>query len=140
MSVQSYQLHSDSLAIRTASDGKRHPVTIPSGTTVTALDGPIGARRLLEVEWHGEKMLMFTDDFQDHGQSQSESGGPEQALIEHSLELARSNEELERFAFAVAHDLRAPLRSIQTMTQLFLERNAGTLNEESAHLLDFVVS
>jgi light-regulated signal transduction histidine kinase (bacteriophytochrome) len=54
--------------------------------------------------------------------------------------LARSNEELERFAFAVAHDLRAPLRSIETMTQLFLERNTGTLDGESTNLLDFVVS
>ena len=152
MSVQSYQLHSDSLAIRTANDGKRHAVTIPSGTKLTLLDAPLGIRRLVEVEWNGEKVLMFTDDFQDHGQS-SESrangsgatgdpqpDGPEQALIEHSLELARSNEELERFAFAVAHDLRAPLRSIEAMTQLFLKRNAGTLNEESAQLLDFVVS
>ena len=152
MSVQSYQLHSDSLAIRTSRDGKRHPVTIPSGTTLTALDASLGARRLIEVVWNGEKVSMFTDDFQDHGQSPPESrtngngaagtnqpDGPEQALIELSLELIRSNEELERFAFAVAHDLRAPLRSIGTMTQLFLERNAGNLNEESAQLLDFVV-
>jgi light-regulated signal transduction histidine kinase (bacteriophytochrome) len=152
MSVQSYQLHSDSLAIRTANDGKRHAVSIPSGTRLTLLDAPFGVRRLIEVVWNGEKVLMFTDDFQDHGQSPPESrtngngatgtiqpDGPEQALIELSLALARSNEELERFAFAVAHDLRAPLRSIETMTQLFLERNAGTLNEESAQLLDFVV-
>ncbi len=127
--------------------------TIPSGTTLTALDASLGARRLIEVVWNGEKVLMFTDDFQDHVQSPPEShtngngaagtnqpDGPEQALIELSLELIRSNEELERFAFAVAHDLRAPLRSIGTMTQLFLERSAGTLNEESAQLLDFVVS
>jgi len=153
MSVQSYQLHSDSLAIRTANDGKRHAVTIPSGTTLTALDAPLGVRRLIEAVWNGEKVLMFTDDFQDHGQSPPESrtngngaagtkqpDGPEQALIELSLELARSNEELERFAFAVAHDLRAPLRSIETMTQLFLKLNAGTLDEESAQLLDFVVN
>jgi signal transduction histidine kinase len=153
MSVQSYQLQSDSLAIRTANDGKRHAVTIPSGTRLGLLDAPLGARRLIEVVWNSEKVLMFTDDFQEDGQSPPESrtngngttratqpDGIEQALIEHSLELARSNEELERFAFAVAHDLRAPLRSIETVTQLFLKRNAGTLHEESAQLLDFVVS
>ena len=49
MSVQSYQLHSDSLAIRTANDGKRHAVTIPSGTRLTLLDAPLGIRRLVEV-------------------------------------------------------------------------------------------
>ena len=61
-------------------------------------------------------------------------------LIVHSLDLARSNEELERFTFAVAHDLQEPLRSIEGMTQLFLERNKSKLDTDSAHLLDFVVS
>jgi light-regulated signal transduction histidine kinase (bacteriophytochrome) len=65
---------------------------------------------------------------------------PEQVSIEHSLDLARSNEELERFAFTVAHDLQEPLRSIEAMTQLFMERNKSKLDTDSAHLLDFVVS
>ena len=62
------------------------------------------------------------------------------AAEERSRELTRSNEELQRFAYAVSHDLQEPLRSIQTFTQLFLRRNRGLLDEESSHWLDFVVS
>ena len=53
--------------------------------------------------------------------------------------LRRSNEDLERFSFMVAHDLLEPLRSVQAMTQLFLKRSEHSLDAESAKLLEFVV-
>ena len=56
--------------------------------------------------------------------------GLEQALIEHSMDLAESNHELERFAFVAAHDLREPLRSIRGMADSFLERNGSTLDKD----------
>ena len=132
----SYRLQSDSLAIRTTSDGKRHTITVPSGTTVAIVEGPIGGRRLVEVDWDGEKVLIFADDLQHsedsffsdertlrRGVGSNETDGREQALIEHSMDLAKSNQELERFAFVAAHDLQEPLRSIQAVTELVLERN-----------------
>jgi PAS domain S-box-containing protein len=64
----------------------------------------------------------------------------DQALAKRSEQLVRSNKELERFAYAVSHDLQEPLRGITAMTELFLERTRGALNEDSAHLLDFVLS
>jgi PAS domain S-box-containing protein len=64
----------------------------------------------------------------------------EEALRTRSEELKRSNQELERFAYTVAHDLQAPLRAVETMMQLFLKRTRGELNAESANLLDLVVS
>jgi two-component system, chemotaxis family, sensor kinase Cph1 len=137
-----YQLQSDTLAIRTGRNGTLLAITVRSGATVIALDDAVGLKRLVDVEWNGEKMLMFADDLQDNRMSDPFIGRrePEQMLIEHSLDLARSNEELERFTFAVAHDLREPLRSIEATTQLFLERNKSKLDTDSAHLLDFVVN
>src|SRR6266404_9671209 len=64
----------------------------------------------------------------------------EQAVAERSEQLTRSNKDLEQFAYAVSHDLQQPLRGITTMTELFLKRTRGTVDEESAHLLDFVLS
>jgi light-regulated signal transduction histidine kinase (bacteriophytochrome) len=136
------RLLSVTLAIRTGWYGTLLAIIIRSGATVIALDDAVGLKRLVDVEWNGEKMLMFADDLQGNRIFDPSVGRrePEQVLIEHSLDLARSNEELERFAFAVAHDLREPLRSIEAMTQLFLERNKRKLDTDSAHLLDFVVN
>jgi signal transduction histidine kinase len=54
-------------------------------------------------------------------------------------ELTRSNEELQRFAHSVAHDLQEPLRAIRSFTELFLNSNRRGMEQESVRLLDFVV-
>lgn len=49
---------------------------------------------------------------------------------ENSRELRRSNEELERFAYAAAHDMRTPLRSIESLAQWTLEDEHDVLSED----------
>lgn len=48
----------------------------------------------------------------------------QQALAHSNQALEQSNEELDRFAYIASHDLRAPLRTIDAMTQ-FLEEDIG---------------
>lgn len=54
--------------------------------------------------------------------------------------MRRSNEELEQFAFVVSHDLRAPLRMVNSFAGLLERTLAPTLDEESKEYLGFVRS
>ena len=51
-------------------------------------------------------------------------------LADHSEALSRSNKELQRFAYGVAHDLQSPLRTISTMSGFCLERNRKTFDRD----------
>lgn len=59
-------------------------------------------------------------------------------VLERSRQLTQSNQELERFAYSVAHDLQEPLRGIRMFTELFRQKNGQKLDEESARWLGFV--
>jgi signal transduction histidine kinase len=54
-------------------------------------------------------------------------------------ELARSNTDLQRFAYIAAHDLQEPLRTIVSFSQLLTLRYRTSLSGEAQQLLDFIV-
>src|SRR5580704_1126197 len=55
----------------------------------------------------------------------------ERRVIERTEELAAANQELEAFTYSVAHDLQAPLRNIQSYSEL-LDDEFGTLLPDEA--------
>jgi signal transduction histidine kinase len=57
-----------------------------------------------------------------------------------SKALAQANEELQRFAYALAHDLSTPLRGISALTELLVHRNMETLDESSKECAQMIVN
>ena len=61
------------------------------------------------------------------------------ALVERTLELERSNRELEEFAYIASHDLSAPLRVIAGYLELFLHRHGDVVDDPARLLLGSAV-
>lgn len=59
----------------------------------------------------------------------------EQRVTERTLQLESANRELEAFAHAVSHDLRAPLRSMSGFSQILYDTAPPGLDEKSRHYL-----
>ncbi len=60
----------------------------------------------------------------------------ERRVLERTAELTAANQEPESFAYAVSHDLRAPLRALNGFSQALIEDYGGQLQGEARDYLD----
>ena len=61
-----------------------------------------------------------------------------EALERHARDLARSNEELEQFAYVASHDLQEPLRKIRAFGALLADEKRESLDDEGQKYIDFM--
>jgi PAS domain S-box-containing protein len=64
----------------------------------------------------------------------------EQRVVDRTAQLEAANKELEAFSYSVSHDLRAPLRAIDSFSRIVLEEYANQLDAEASRLLNIVRS
>lgn len=63
----------------------------------------------------------------------------EQALAKEAARFARSNEELQQFAYVASHDLQEPLRMVTSYLQLIERRYTSQLDDDGREFMHFAV-
>ncbi|HET6516280.1 MAG TPA: ATP-binding protein [Thermodesulfovibrionales bacterium] len=89
--------------------------------------------RITETEWEGEDAsLAALRDI-------TERKMMEEHLTRLTGELASSNKDLEQFANIVSHDIRAPLRSIKSFSEILANDYRGIMDEDAGKMLDRII-
>jgi light-regulated signal transduction histidine kinase (bacteriophytochrome) len=62
----------------------------------------------------------------------------EEVLLRQAAELTQMNAELQQFAYVASHDLREPLRTVKSFSQLFVRRYRDHLEPEADQYLSYI--
>ena len=101
-------------------------------TSVEAFFPPLNAWFEARAHPTPEGLSVFYQDITERKQA-------EEQIRQASEELARSNKDLEQFAYVASHDLKEPLRMVSSFTGLLQERYRGKLDAKAEEYIGFAV-
>ncbi|GEM_PF-2356642 len=96
-------------------DGTEFPMDLSVGELPSPMTGYVGIIRDVSERFHYE-----------------------QQILQHSRDLARSNEDLAQFAYVASHDLKAPLRGIDHLAGWIDEKVGHHMDEECRSYMDLL--
>ncbi|MEM7593221.1 MAG: PAS domain-containing protein [Cyanobacteria bacterium P01_A01_bin.83] len=105
------------------------------GAVITAMDF---SRRKLAEDALAELCQELDIEFERQNFQSAKIDNVDNLLLIAAKKLRASNRELEQFAHVIAHDIKAPLRAIASLTQWLKEDLADKLDEDTRHNMNLI--
>lgn len=117
------------------------PVVGPNGEVACIIHRVEDVTEFVRLKHMESEQDKITTDLRSHAaQMEVEVLRRAQEIQEANKKLLAANKELESFSYSISHDLRAPLRAIDSFTRILIEDHAQRLDGEGRRMLGIVCS